>query len=127
MKGSIKDILLVAFIGALIYLRWKNETASWIGLVTYVGALVALADLFYECILAYKNRIGIGIFILINCVIGIFLMIFFARIFTGDIIIDIKMADILTLVALVISLPHELYIRFVGVLLYKTKENDENE
>lgn len=121
MKGSVKDILLVAFIGTLIYLRWKSETVSWIGLITYIGVLIALADLFYECILAYRNRTGIGIFILVNCGIGIFLMISFAQAFAGDVIIDSKMTDILTLVTLVISLPHELYIRFIGVLLYKSK------
>lgn len=59
MKGRIKDLFLIALLGTLMYLRWKNETAPWIGLISYVGVLIALSDLFYECISKYKIEWGL--------------------------------------------------------------------
>ena len=53
MKGRIKDLLLIAFLGTLMYLRWKNEEAPWIGLISYVGVLIAFGFLFYEGISYY--------------------------------------------------------------------------
>ena len=110
-----------------MYLRWKNETASWIGLISYAGVLIALSDLFYECISKYKNRVGIGFFVLISTVVGIILMIVLANIFVGSIVLDAKIMDILTLLALAISLPHNFYIKLLGVLLKITKEVDKHE
>ena len=127
MKGRIKDLFLIAFLGTLMYLRWKNGIASWIGLISYAGVLIALSDLFYECISKYKNRVGIGFFVLISTVVGIILMIILANIFVGSIVLDAKIMDILTLLALAISLPHNFYIKLLGVLLKKTKEVDKHE
>ena len=81
----IMMIIGIAFLGTLMYLRWKNETASWIGLISYAGVLIALSDLFYECISKYKNRVGIGLFVLISTVVGIILMIILANIFDTNI------------------------------------------
>lgn len=127
MKGKIKDVFLIAFLGTLMYLRWKNEAAPWIGLISYVGVLIALSDLFYECISKYKNRVRIGFFVLISTVVGIILMIILANIFVGSIVLDAKIMDILTLLALAISLPHNFYIKLLGALLKKTKEVDKHE
>ena len=127
MKGRIKDLLLIAFLGTLMYLRWKNEEAPWIGLTSYVGVLIALGDLFYEGISNYKNRAGIGIFVLLSVAGGIILVILLANIFVGSIVLDAKDMDILTLLALAISLPHELYITKLGLIFKKTKEVNEHE
>lgn len=68
-----------------------------------------------------QNRVGIGFFVLISTVVGIILMIILANIFVGSIVLDAKIMDILTLLALAISLPHNFYIKLLGVLLKKQK------
>lgn len=124
MKGRIKDLFLIAFLGTLMYIRWKNEKAPWIGIISYAGVLIALSDLFYECVLKYKNRIGIDFFVLISIVVGVVLMIILANVFVGVIELDAKSMDILTLLVLLISLPHNFYIKLLGVLLKNTKEEN---
>ena len=127
MRGRIKDLLLITFLGTLMYLRWKNEGTQWIGLISYVGVLIALSDLFYESISNYKNRAGIGIFVLVGVIGGIILAILLANIFAGSVVLDAKIMDILTLLALAIGLPQNLYIKILGTVLKKKKEDDEHE
>ena len=124
---KIKNVLLSVFIVALIYIRSKSEDAPWIGIISYMGFLLALGDLFYEVVYKYSNRVGIGFFILVCILVGIGLIIVLANIFTEIIVLNEKKTDILTLLALLISLPHELYVGALGKIIKHERESKDEE
>lgn len=118
----MKDLFLIVFLVTLIWLRWKSDDASWMGLISYVGVLIALGDLFFTSVLKYKDRNGISYITVFGIAVGIILIIVLGNVFEGTIILDTKLIDILTLLALAISLPQNFYIRILDVLLKETEE-----
>ncbi|MBQ3558422.1 MAG: hypothetical protein IJA07_02765 [Agathobacter sp.] len=127
MKEVTKDILVFTFLASLIYLRINYADASWVGIVSYIGILIALGDLFSECVYEYRDRVGFGLFFWI-CILGaIILIVVCANIFVGQIVVDTIGMDVLTFLALIISLPHKLYVKLLGFLLKKKRKEEKNE
>lgn len=125
--SKIKDILIVVFIGTLIYDRVVGaaETVAWIGLVSYIGVIVALGSLFADCINTYIGKRNIGVFIIFCIVVAIILTIKMARIAEGKELPTNIDNDVYTLLALLISLPQKLYVSLIGLVLPKRRNDNE--
>lgn len=117
----IKDLAIIVFIIELIRNRYSAEEVSWIAHVTYIGLIIAMYDLFLECVFKFYRKKGFGIFLLI-CLFPITKsMILIADIFTGVLVLDTTTIDVYTLITLAISLPHKLYISLIGLILNKDR------
>lgn len=118
----IKDVVIIFCLIELIRTRYSSDkSAPWIGYVTYIGLLIAMYDLFLECILKYHHKRGFGAFIIICLFPIINSMVIMMDIFTGARVLDSKTLDIYTLITLAISLPRKLYISLIGLILRKDR------
>lgn len=118
----IKDFLIIICIAELIHVRCSIVgDAYWIGLITYGGFLLSVFDLFLECIVKFNQRKGFGIFLCICLFPLAKSVIVLIDIFTGIYVLDAAVADIYTLVTLGVSLPHNLYINLLGLILSKDR------
>lgn len=123
----LKDLFVAIFILALINIRRLNlqKKVNWIGLVTFLGVLIALGDLFYECLYTYRrhrHELKMIVFLLLCLVCSSFLLYTAAKIYTGVIVLTEAQNDICTLLALLITLPHSLYVKLLGLLLFGKDE-----
>ena len=116
-----KDIAVIVFIIRLIYTRCKVEEVTWIAHVTYIGLLIAMYDLLVECLLKFYRKKGFGLFLLICLFLLISCTLTATDIFTGVRVMDARAIDIYTLITLVISLPRNIYISLIGLILKKDR------
>lgn len=119
LRTGVKDIFVVVFLATLIIIRIISNNSFWIGLISYISVLIALVDLFYEIVITYKKRRGISIVLIIGVLIGIILVVVLACLLTNVITINPVIVDILSIFALMISLPHKLYVCLLGLILSK--------
>ena len=125
MNRRLKDILLFFFLVTLMIQRWMagEDNAPWVGTVVCMGVLVAAGDLLVECCSRYYKRKRMGLLLLAATGIGIILVGVISSVFTEKIMLNNRSMDMLTLVTLLISLSHSLYLDIVGMILTKTEED----
>lgn len=117
----IKDIAILVCIIELIRIRYFSVSVDWIAHVTYIGLMIAMYDLFLECILKFHHKKGFGIFLIVCLFPIINSIVAITDIFTGVRVLSPKTIDIYTLITLAISLPRKLYISLVGIILKKDR------
>ena len=116
------DIFVFVFLLGVFIIRIIGNDASWIGLLAYTSVLIALLDLFLEICRNFKNRRGISIIVIIGILTGIILSIILACLFTGVLTLSSMWIDLLTILALMISLPQKLYLFILDLILKKREE-----
>lgn len=122
MKKILIDLLTFVFLSIIIFLRVFEKESGIIGILTYVSILIALYDLYVkveENFCDYGKRfLEIrGLFIVLE-ILG---TILFALIIGGVITLSPKIVDLFSLVALLISLPGELYCFLIGKFIKKRR------
>lgn len=117
----IKDIAILVCIIELVRIRCFSIDVDWIAHVTYIGLMIAMYDLFLECILRFHRKKGFGIFLIVCLFPIINSIVTLTDIFTGVRVLDIKTIDIYTLITLAISLPRKLYISLLSIILKKDR------
>ena len=115
MKKIIIDLLTFVFLSIIIILRILEKDSGSIGILTYISILIALYDLYVKVEKEFfdygKKFLEIrGCFILIE-ILG---TILFALIIAGVITLSAKTVDLLSVIALLISLPGELHCFLIG-------------
>lgn len=124
MKKIVIDLLTFVFLVIIIVLRILEKDSGIIGTLTYVGILIAVYDLYLKVAKEYSDY-GVyffeirGCFILLE-VLGI---IFLALIIVGAITLSSKMIDVLSVIALLVSLPGELHCFLIGKFIKRNGRN----
>lgn len=107
--GGIYFLLAVLIIRIII----NDKQSKAIQIISLIGVVIALADLYGDLYdINYKKdkfRIITGLAVIVT----IFLMGILAAMFWNFIILDSKGNDILTILALLISLPSDLYCNWI--------------
>lgn len=125
MKKVIIDLLTVVFLGIIIFLRVFEKDSGIIGILTYVSILIALYDLYVKI----EKKFGEygerflevrGSFILL-AILG---TVMFTVILAGVVILSSKIIDLFSIVALLISLPSELYCFLIGKFIKRTNRRN---
>lgn len=112
---SINKWCIFALLLALLIARFflTNEQSKWIQFVSYFGVVIALGDLYSK---TYKKNHEKDKFNVIKgaaILVAILLMIIAAGMIINVIVLNSKGNDILTILALLISLPNELYCEWI--------------
>ena len=107
-KQKMAKFAVLAFLAAMLLIRlWVPDNQSaWIEIINYLGVCVAGADLYLKCYTTadkFKIITGIAVVILVALVSGA------ALILTNNWQLDSRGNDILTIIALILSLPSDLY------------------
>lgn len=124
MKKIVIDLLTFVFLSIIIIFRILEKDSEIIGTLTYVGVLIAVYDLYVKVEKEYSDY-GIdfleirGFFIMLE-VLGI---IFLALIIVGAITLSSQMIDVLSIIALLISLPGELHCFLIGKFIKRNGRN----
>ena len=117
----IKDIAIIVCIIELMRIRYSTEEVTWIAHVTYIGLMIAMYDLFLECVLKFYRKKGFGVFLIICLFPVINSIVAITDIFAGVRVLDTTTIDIYTLITLAISLPRKFYISLIGLILKKDR------
>ncbi len=122
MKKIIVDLLTLVFLIIIIVLRILDRDSGVIGILTYVSILIALYDLYVKVEKEFfeygKSFLEVrGCFILIE-ISG---TILFALIVVKVITLSSKIVDLLSIIALLISLPGELYCFLIGKFIKRNR------
>lgn len=113
---KLKETFIFILLFALIVLRFFpiGEDNTFIKSVGYIGVLFALVDLYLDADRRYgkidKFDILRGICYLLIVPLAVILVL----LLTGTIPINATWSDVFTLLALLISLPEELYLTWIG-------------
>lgn len=110
-KWSVFILLLILLVGRAFL---DDKHSKWIQLISFFGVIIALADLYGN---AYRQnhkkdkfRIISGLAILL----AVILMVILAGMILELIVFKSKGNDILTILALLISLPNDLYCSWIN-------------
>ena len=124
MKKIVIDLLTTVFLGIIIILRILEKDSGIIGTLTYVSILIAVYDLYVKVEKEYSDY-GINFLEIRGCFIlfGVLGMILLALIIVGVITLSSKMIDVLSIIALLISLPGELHCVLIGKFIKRNGRN----
>lgn len=129
VRNRLINWLIFVFLVTLLIFRVfiREETSDWIQIISYLSVLITLLDL---CIRIFEEnhqydsfKSVVGVFIIIAT--GLIIVLGF--VFTGHLTFD---TDVLTIFALLVSLPRDLYCGLVSDHLKKVEGdsiNDEEE
>lgn len=107
-KQKMSKFAVFVFLLAMLVIRlWIPDSQSaWIEIINYLGVCVAGADLYLKCYTTadkFKIVTGIAVIILLALVCGAALII------TNIWQLNSRQNDVLTITALILSLPSDLY------------------
>ena len=124
MKKIVIDLLTTVFLGIIIILRILEKDSGIIGTLTYVSILIAVYDLYVKVEKEYSDY-GINFLEIRGCFIlfGVLGMILLALIIVGVITLSSKMIYVLSIIALLISLPGELHCFLIGKFIKRNGRN----
>lgn len=115
MEDILKKSLTFIFIFTLIVVRIfiPDDKSGWISIIGYIGVIIAFQDIYIKAQRLYGkidrfNSIRGAAFLT-----GGILLILFVLISFGIIILNKKADDLLSLFALLLSLPNDLYILLI--------------
>lgn len=111
-KQKIAKFVVLIFLAVVLLIRLlvSDDQSGWIEIINYAGVCVAVADLYLKCYVTadkFKIVTGVAVIILLVLVAGAALML------TNIWQLDSRQNDILTITALLLSLPSDLYAIWV--------------
>ena len=111
-KQKMAKLAVLAFLAVVLFVRVRipDNQSVWIEIINYTGVCVAGADLYLKCYTTvdkFKIITGIAVIILLALVFGA------ALILTNIWQLDSRQNDILTITALLLSLPSDLYALWI--------------
>lgn len=109
-KWSIFVLLLVLLIARLFL---DNKQSEWIQFISFFGVIIALADLYGDVYRENYKKEKFRIISGLAIVLATGLMFVFAGMIMKFIVLGSKGNDILTILALLISLPNDLYCNWI--------------
>lgn len=124
----LKKLFVFLVLLLLVLLRWFcwEDTNVIIGFIGYAGLVFSGLDLYWDLSKRYKKKDRF------NCIRGV--AIVFALILAGLCVyfifkktISSKCSDIFTILALMVSLPKDLYLFLIGKYINKGEIYDGNE
>ena len=111
-KQKVAKLAILAFLAVVLLIRIliPDEQSFWIEFINYTGVCVAGVDLYLKCYTTadkFKIIIGVAVIALLVIVLGA------ALILTNIWQLDSRQNDILTITALLLSLPSDLYVFWI--------------
>lgn len=107
-------IFVCLFLLLVFRLFLNDEHSKWIQIIGFAGVVIALADLYRTVYEQNHKKDKFKVIIGLTIIISTFLVIIFVVMFLGFIVLDSKGNDILTILALLISLPNNLYCSWIS-------------
>ncbi len=91
-----------------------SEHSKWIQFISFMGVVISLADLYGNVYKENHKKDKFKIITGLAIVIAIILMVIAAGMILNFIVFESKGNDILTILALLISLPNDLYCNWIS-------------
>ena len=116
-----KEVFIFVLLLALIIIRFLpvGDDNTFIKSVGYIGVLFSLIDLYVDADRKYGNKDKFNIFKGMCYLLLIPLAVILVLLLTGAIPINYTWSDVFTLLALLISLPENLYLTWIEKYLTK--------
>jgi hypothetical protein len=121
-QDKMKEVFIFVLLSALIVIRFLpiGEDNTFIKSVGYIGVLFSLVDLYVDADRIYGNIDKFNILRGICYLAIVPLAVILVLLLTGMIPINATWSDVFTLLALLVSLPENLYLTWIEK--YLTKE-----
>lgn len=122
-QDFIKEIFILILLLGLIIVRFFpiGNDNTFIKCIGFIGVLVSFIDLYVDARRVYSSYDKFHIITGWAYIVAIMVAIVLALLLTETIPIGSRGSDIFTLLALVISLPEELYLNMIGKYIGKGK------
>lgn len=120
-QDKIKEVFIVILLVTLIVIRFLpvGEENTFIKSVGYIGVLFSLADLYVDANRKYGTMDKFNVFRGMCYLLVIPLATILVLLLTGIIPINSTLSDVFTLLALLVSLPQNLYLTWIEKYLIK--------
>lgn len=119
----IKEVFILILLSGLVIVRFFpiGDDNTFIKCIGFIGVLVSLVDLYLDADRLYSSYDKFHVIRGWAYLLAIILAIISVLLLTEVIVIDSKWSDVFTLLALMISLPEELYLHKIGKYITKGK------
>ena len=121
----IRNIVIVFVLGMMLIIRLLQNEVAWVISVSYFGVIVSYVDLYIVSHDKYKKRRGFGFYSVVFFIGFLIIISVLVLEHTGLWQFTNKQGDCYTILALLISLPRDLYVSLLGKVL-KEKEDVAN-
>lgn len=110
-KWSVFILLLILLVGRIFL---DDKHSKWIQLISFFGVIIALADLYGDVYRQNHKKDKFRIISGLAIILAVILMSILAGMIFELIVFKSKGNDILTILALLISLPNDLYCTWIN-------------